>query len=193
MRWLWLVSLHSAYLLFFLLFFQINALIMTGKLRSAYLTAAKTNRVQDITRIMAAAERMGQAAVRNICKKWLEQHQQTWLVPACCLCWNCPSSLCIYKRAYVCWFCVAGCCCFFTVICNFFSGRGDWCLILCPFGLESLCIYKCAHMCWFCVSGCSFFASFLTFSQEMNKVGRGGIGGTVWFFLSIWSGESVYL
>jgi zinc finger FYVE domain-containing protein 26 len=49
---------------------------MTGKLRSAYLTAAKTNRVQDVTRIMAAAERLGQAAVRNICKKWLEQHQQ---------------------------------------------------------------------------------------------------------------------
>ncbi|KAK7103379.1 hypothetical protein V1264_018289 [Littorina saxatilis] len=55
---------------------KINALIMTGKLRSAYLTAAKTNRVQDITRIMGAAERMGQAAVRNICKKWLEQHQK---------------------------------------------------------------------------------------------------------------------
>ncbi|KAL8592597.1 hypothetical protein ACOMHN_026527 [Nucella lapillus] len=47
-----------------------------NKLRSAYLTAAKINRAQDITRIMAAAERMGQAAVRNICKKWLEQHQK---------------------------------------------------------------------------------------------------------------------
>ncbi|XP_076441937.1 uncharacterized protein LOC143280973 isoform X2 [Babylonia areolata] len=55
---------------------KLNALIMTGKLRSAYLTAAKTNRAQDISRIMAAAERMGQAAVRNICKKWLEQHQK---------------------------------------------------------------------------------------------------------------------
>ncbi|KAL8592594.1 hypothetical protein ACOMHN_026524 [Nucella lapillus] len=55
---------------------KLNALIMTGKLRSAYLTAAKINRAQDITRIMAAAERMGQAAVRNICKKWLEQHQK---------------------------------------------------------------------------------------------------------------------
>ena len=145
MRWLWLVSLHSAYLLFFLLFFQINALIMTGKLRSAYLTAAKTNRVQDITRIMAAAERMGQAAVRNICKKWLEQHQQTWLMPACCLCWNCPSSLCIYKCAYVCWFCVAGCCC--------------------------------------------FLLSFVIFSKE----GGWGWGGLVFDFVSVWSGESVYL
>lgn len=55
---------------------KLNALIMTGKLRSAYLMAAKTNRAQDISRIMAAAERMGQAAVRNICKKWLEQHQK---------------------------------------------------------------------------------------------------------------------
>nr|KAG5696964.1 hypothetical protein BaRGS_008426 [Batillaria attramentaria] len=55
---------------------KINALIMSGKLRSAYLTAAKTNRAHDITRIMAAAERMGQAAVRNICKKWLEQQQK---------------------------------------------------------------------------------------------------------------------
>lgn len=49
---------------------------MTGKLRSAYLTAAKSNRTHDIMRIMAAAERMGQAAVRNICKKWLEQQQK---------------------------------------------------------------------------------------------------------------------
>lgn len=55
---------------------KINALIMSGKLRSAYLTAAKSNRAQDITRIMAAAERMGQAAVRNICKKWLEQQNK---------------------------------------------------------------------------------------------------------------------
>ena len=53
--------------------FQVNSLIMVGKLRSAYLIAAKRKCSDDIARIMAASELMGQTAVHNICAKWLQQ------------------------------------------------------------------------------------------------------------------------
>ncbi|XP_069118425.1 uncharacterized protein [Argopecten irradians] len=52
---------------------KINAYILCGKLRSAYLMAVKTERVDDVQRIAGAAQRMGQTAVRNICNKWLQQ------------------------------------------------------------------------------------------------------------------------
>ncbi|CAG5127067.1 unnamed protein product [Candidula unifasciata] len=55
---------------------KINAFILCGKLRSAYLLAVKRDRVDDVQRIAGAAQRLGQSAVKNICKKWLEQHQK---------------------------------------------------------------------------------------------------------------------
>ncbi|CAL1527591.1 unnamed protein product [Lymnaea stagnalis] len=55
---------------------KINAFILCGKLRSAYLLAVKRDRVMDVQRIAGAAQRLGQTAVKNICKKWLEEHQK---------------------------------------------------------------------------------------------------------------------
>ncbi|KAK3093553.1 hypothetical protein FSP39_017239 [Pinctada imbricata] len=54
---------------------KINAYILCGKLRSAYLMAVKAERVEDVQRIAGAAQRMGQTAVRTICNKWLEQRK----------------------------------------------------------------------------------------------------------------------
>lgn len=65
------------YKLFIILFLQINAYILCGKLRSAYLMAVKAERVEDVQRIAGAAQRMGQTAVKNICNKWLEQKKNT--------------------------------------------------------------------------------------------------------------------
>ncbi|VDI79486.1 zinc finger FYVE domain-containing protein 26 [Mytilus galloprovincialis] len=56
---------------------KINAYILCGKLRSAYLMAVKAERVEDVQRIAGAAQRMGQTAVKNICNKWLEQKKNT--------------------------------------------------------------------------------------------------------------------
>ncbi|XP_053395117.1 zinc finger FYVE domain-containing protein 26-like [Mercenaria mercenaria] len=55
---------------------KINAYILCGKLRSAYLIAVKENRVDDVRRILRAAKSIGQTAVINICNKWLEQSQK---------------------------------------------------------------------------------------------------------------------
>ncbi|GFO26047.1 Zinc finger fyve domain-containing protein 26-like [Plakobranchus ocellatus] len=55
---------------------KINAFILVGKLRSAYLLAVKRERVEDVQRIAGAAQRLNQSAVTNICKKWLEQHRK---------------------------------------------------------------------------------------------------------------------
>lgn len=60
-------------LIYFLIDLQINAYILCGKLRSAYLMAVKSERVEDVQRICGAAQRMGQTAVKNICDKWLQQ------------------------------------------------------------------------------------------------------------------------
>ena len=57
-------------------FLQINAYILCGKLRSAYLMAVKDNNVDDVKRILRAANSLGQTAVINICNKWLAQFQQ---------------------------------------------------------------------------------------------------------------------
>ncbi|OWF55424.1 Zinc finger FYVE domain-containing protein 26 [Mizuhopecten yessoensis] len=54
---------------------KINAYILCGKLRSAYLMAVKSERVDDVQRIAGAAQRMGQTAVKNICNKWLQQRK----------------------------------------------------------------------------------------------------------------------
>ena len=52
---------------------QINGYILCGKLKSAYLIAVKAGRVDDVRHIAAAADRTGQAAVKGICEKWLQQ------------------------------------------------------------------------------------------------------------------------
>ncbi|KAK3587800.1 hypothetical protein CHS0354_042763 [Potamilus streckersoni] len=52
---------------------KVNAYILCGKLRSAYLMAVKGDRVEDVKRIQGAAQRMGQTAVVTICTKWLQQ------------------------------------------------------------------------------------------------------------------------
>ncbi|XP_046355808.2 zinc finger FYVE domain-containing protein 26-like isoform X1 [Haliotis rufescens] len=54
---------------------KINAFILCGKLRSAYLLAVKGERVEDVQRIAGAAQRLNQGAVRNICNKWLQQRK----------------------------------------------------------------------------------------------------------------------
>ena len=60
---------------------QINAYILCGKLKSAYLIAVKAERMEDVKRIAGAAERSGQVAVKNICDKWLNMRQKKqWTV-----------------------------------------------------------------------------------------------------------------
>ena len=48
--------------------------MLCGKLKSAYLVAVKTERVNDVKRILESAEKGGQTAVKSICEKWLQQH-----------------------------------------------------------------------------------------------------------------------
>ncbi len=50
---------------------QINAYILCGKLKSAYLIAVRGEKVDDVRRIAAAADRSGQTAVKSIADKWL--------------------------------------------------------------------------------------------------------------------------
>ena len=49
--------------------------MLCGKLKSAYLVAVRAERVDDVRRISAAAERVGQSAVKNISDKWLQMRQ----------------------------------------------------------------------------------------------------------------------
>ncbi|XP_015911906.2 zinc finger FYVE domain-containing protein 26 isoform X1 [Parasteatoda tepidariorum] len=51
---------------------KINAYLMCGKLKSAYLLALKLNSALDIRRIMVAAEQCGQDSIQRICRKWLD-------------------------------------------------------------------------------------------------------------------------
>ncbi|XP_038075616.1 zinc finger FYVE domain-containing protein 26-like [Patiria miniata] len=52
---------------------KINALMLCGKLKSAYLIAVKAERVEDVQRILSAAQRAGpgQAQMKTICESWL--------------------------------------------------------------------------------------------------------------------------
>ncbi|XP_071963696.1 zinc finger FYVE domain-containing protein 26-like [Antedon mediterranea] len=50
---------------------QISAYILCGKLKSAYLIAVKSESVDDVKRIAAAAHETNQFAVKSICDKWL--------------------------------------------------------------------------------------------------------------------------
>lgn len=46
---------------------------MSGKLRSAYLLAIKSDSLPTIIRIAEEAERLNQTAVKNICEKYIKQ------------------------------------------------------------------------------------------------------------------------
>ena len=52
---------------------KINAYILNGRLRSAYLIAIKIERVDIVKHIANVAERMGQHLIKDICNKWLEK------------------------------------------------------------------------------------------------------------------------
>ncbi|KFM61059.1 Zinc finger FYVE domain-containing protein 26, partial [Stegodyphus mimosarum] len=51
---------------------KINAYLMCGKLKSAYLLAIKLNSALHVRRVMVAAEQGGQDSIQRFCKKWLE-------------------------------------------------------------------------------------------------------------------------
>ncbi|XP_064623470.1 zinc finger FYVE domain-containing protein 26-like isoform X2 [Lineus longissimus] len=55
---------------------KINAYMLCGKLKSAYLIAVRRNNEEDIQRIAGAAQRAGQSAMYDICQKWLKQKQK---------------------------------------------------------------------------------------------------------------------
>lgn len=52
---------------------KIDAYILIGKLRSAYLLAINLNRVGDVTRVMEAAARTNQDKIKTICEMWLHK------------------------------------------------------------------------------------------------------------------------
>lgn len=54
---------------------RINAYILNGRLRSAYLIAIKLERVDIVKHIANAADRAGQNLIKDICNKWLEKKQ----------------------------------------------------------------------------------------------------------------------
>lgn len=54
---------------------RINAFILNGRLKSAYLIAIKKERADIVKHIANAAERAGQNLIKDICMKWLEKKQ----------------------------------------------------------------------------------------------------------------------
>jgi thioredoxin-like negative regulator of GroEL len=54
---------------------KINAYILNGRLKSAYLIAIKIDRVDIVKHIANVAERIGQNLIKDICIKWLEKKQ----------------------------------------------------------------------------------------------------------------------
>ena len=56
---------------------KIDSYILCGKLRSAYLLAVRLERMTDVRRILAAAERTGQEIVKNWCVQWLQRNPST--------------------------------------------------------------------------------------------------------------------
>lgn len=51
---------------------KINAYILNGRLKSAYLIAIKIDRPDIVKHISNVAERMGQNLIKEICIKWLQ-------------------------------------------------------------------------------------------------------------------------
>lgn len=56
---------------------KINAYILNGRLKSAYLIAIKIDRADIVKHISNVAERMGQNLIKDICVKWLEKKANT--------------------------------------------------------------------------------------------------------------------
>ena len=56
---------------------KINAYILNGRLKSAYLIAIKIDRADIVKHIGNVAERIGQNSIKDICNKWLEKKQST--------------------------------------------------------------------------------------------------------------------
>ncbi|XP_036363256.1 zinc finger FYVE domain-containing protein 26-like [Octopus sinensis] len=54
---------------------KINAYILLGKLKTAYLLAVKSNNTEEIRRIGREASRVGQMSVKNICDRYLLQQK----------------------------------------------------------------------------------------------------------------------
>ena len=52
---------------------KINAYILNGRLKSAYLIAIKIDRADIVKHISNVAERMNQNLIKDICLKWLEK------------------------------------------------------------------------------------------------------------------------
>ncbi len=55
---------------------KINAYILTGRLKSAYLIAIKMEQVDTVKHIASVAERLGQNLIKDICNKWLDKYQK---------------------------------------------------------------------------------------------------------------------
>jgi zinc finger FYVE domain-containing protein 26 len=53
---------------------KINAYVLTGRLKSAYLIAIKLDNKDIVKHIAMVAERMGQHLIKDICNKWLEKY-----------------------------------------------------------------------------------------------------------------------
>ena len=60
---------------FFTYTLQIKALIQCGKLKNAYLVAIKARLHEEVELIADVAAKANQLGVRDICEKWLQQHQ----------------------------------------------------------------------------------------------------------------------
>ncbi len=56
---------------------KINAYILNGRLKSAYLIAIRMERIDLVKHIAKVAERMGQNMIKDICNKWLEKKQES--------------------------------------------------------------------------------------------------------------------
>ena len=54
---------------------KINAYILIGRLRAAYLIAIKLDKVDIVKNIANIAERTGQNLIKTFCVKWLEKKQ----------------------------------------------------------------------------------------------------------------------
>ena len=55
---------------------KINAYILTGRLKSAYLIAIKMEQVDTVKHIASVAERLGQNLIKDICNKWVEKYKK---------------------------------------------------------------------------------------------------------------------
>ena len=52
---------------------KINAFILNGRLKSAYLIAIRIDRADIVKHIGNVAERLGHSSIRDICNKWMEK------------------------------------------------------------------------------------------------------------------------